>query len=469
MENNFITFRLTSNDLCIVKDVANIISKHAITMGVDPSKKDSIIKLIKKGLTKRINDNININGVITISTYEKSGKYVIGIQDKGIPYLFSSKAISLFKSGVCDNYKFMQLGKDGILSCFEYDMNFIPQPKEKERISEELLDRDFIIRKTKPIDEDINEVIKCLYDAYKYEYIHQNLYNFNKFREELNSGNYHSFLVENKHHQIVGHAALHEYYPFNGLPEYGNLVTKSIARGNGIAEKTITYLTSFAKQCNYNGVLVSCFAAHPFTEKICNKSNYTPCSAIFQLVGPDTAGDYKNGNIRFDLLNAVTLFDKNKKHIIYAPNFVKPLLDYVFNKEQVEYELISEVKDALKGESKISYDICIEDQALTVYADWCGEDLIKIAKEIMKNRIKAGVDLTTININASNPTAIKAIHFLKDNGFIFTGIIPGSNNGDYLIMQKFFTQKFSTKHTAIEKNYDVIIELIKQVNGIVED
>ena len=77
------------------------------------------------------------------------------------------------------------------------------QPK----VITELKDRDFICRDTKDDTDDIVKALECIYSHYKYDYLHQALYDIDYFKEILRNGRYLAAVAENKSGQVMGFGA----------------------------------------------------------------------------------------------------------------------------------------------------------------------------------------------------------------------------------------------------------------------
>ena len=66
------------------------------------------------------------------------------------------------------------------------------RPELKNDITE-LLDRDFTCRLVKDNDEDIIKALNCIYSHYKYDYLHQALYDLDYFKDVIRNGRFRNF------------------------------------------------------------------------------------------------------------------------------------------------------------------------------------------------------------------------------------------------------------------------------------
>lgn len=466
--NKILTLSLTFEEMDFVKDISNFVSDLAIKYHVPLNKKDSIKHIVAYMLNFRLEDNQRHGDFVKLQIFETSNSLRITITDKGTPYLMSSEEVELLRQGWVDAYSNERLGKDGQRITFVYMLQKrILKKIDASIIDDEiLLDREFTFRKTRCTNEDINEVIKCLYNAYGYEYGHQDLYDFDKFKKFLRSKNYKSYLIENDHHQVVSHVGLHEHNNFKGLPEIGNLVTKGFARGNQLAERVVEDLINIEeKSGDYQGVFMVCFAAHPITQKIAKKLDFTPCAFYFQNVPPEGCGKYRKGDNRLDGIYAVRLFENSGKRTIYVKEETLPLIDKVYKSQHLEYEAISTYDELEHKPSEVEFSIDPVMRLLEIRIDYYGDDYADYIDKMMDMLKEIKVDVITAFVNVDNPAALCLYEDCKKEDYVFTGILPGSKNGDYLILQKFL-QPLDTSLAVVIEGTDELLEDIKRINNI---
>lgn len=120
-------------------------------------------------------------------------------------------------------------------------------------------------------------------------------------------------MAKNAHSQTLAHVGLIEREDFKGLLEIGNLVTKSYARGQHLAQKIVEFVfETEAQKAEQNGMYIVSFGAHEITQKIAGKLDFTPCAIYFQNVPPQSCGAYRQGQNRLDGIYAIKLFGAQK-------------------------------------------------------------------------------------------------------------------------------------------------------------
>ena len=76
------------------------------------------------------------------------------------------------------------------------------------KVITELTNREFTCRLVTDDQADIVKALECIYSHYKYDYLHQALYDIDYFKEILQGGRYVAAVAENKDGQVMGFGAL---------------------------------------------------------------------------------------------------------------------------------------------------------------------------------------------------------------------------------------------------------------------
>ena len=458
--NNTILKLSIKNDSRVIPELASFISELAKKLGLSNNKAYYLCFVIETVLelrTKAIEENKEID----IEVIDSGSYFKFCVTDFGSPYILTKNQQAILKRKLVDKYSFTQNGRKGQSFSFVYYYDAPIKDEITVIEQEELLDEDFTFRKVKNDDEDILEAVKCLYASYGYEYYHQNLYSVDSFKKYIRSGRYIPIIAENKHSQKMCYCALDENEWFKGVPELSNLVTKPIARNKGLAFKIFKETENIAKKENYEGVHVSAVAYHSYTQKMCNKLNYTP-SSIEYSINPAGTGGY-DADRRLDCVIGVKIFNKTKKHDLYIAQECNDAIKYVFDKEGLNYEIHNDNQVVDNKTSDLSYVIDTDTSNCFVKLDECSNNIkSELAELIDKDEIK-NVDVVTINLNMNDINSIQGYRALRELGFIFVGCLPGCINGDYMLLQS-FKVKPEYEKIVLEDNYKELQELLNKVN-----
>jgi len=462
MENTIFEITL-KKDKRIIPELATFVSQSAKKLGLSDKKARFLCFTMETVLEYRSDAIEDENGEIKVSVDDTGSFFKFSVTDFGSPYILTKNQQAILKRKLVDRYLFEQKGRKGQCFSFMYKYDALKEKIEIKVDKQELLDEDFSFRKVKKNDEDILSAIKCLYDTYGYDYYHQHLYSAENFRKCMNSGSYVPIMGVNKHGQTMCYCALDENSWFKGVPEFSNLVTNPIARGKGLATKIFVETEKIAEELNYEGIHVSAVAYHPYTQKMCNKLGYTP-SAIEYEINPPGTGGYDNTR-RLECVIGVKIFNKTKKHELYLRPECNDMFKMIFNNEKLNYEIHNEEVSS-DNENVITYIVDTDTNNCFVKIEECGNDIYEELEKMVNNEEVKNVDAITVNLNMNHPSNTKGYDALRKLGFICTGCIPGTINGDYMLLQAFKVAPEYEK-IVVEPNYRELVEELYKLNKIV--
>lgn len=451
------------NNKKIIPEISSFISESANKLGLDKKKSTFLCFTLETLLELRTSAISEENPQIKLSVIDNGSYFKISVTDLGEPYILTKNQQAILKKGLVDKYSFEQLGRKG--QCFSFTFNYTPKINTEElepKKEETLLDENFSFDILPSADEEILEAIKCIYASYGYQYFHQHLYSVESFKKYVKGNTYVPIICKNEHKQVMCYCALDENQWFKGIPEFSNLVTKPLARGKKLATRIFTKTEEVAKNLSYEGIHVSAVAYHPYTQKLCNKFNYTPCAIEYAINPPDTIGPTTPG--RSSCVLCVKIFNKQKKHTIFVSEECKNMVDSIFKSEELNYE-INTTGINLLTDSSIDYIIDSDTDNCFIKVDRCGEEFEKEFSKIIKSEEVLSMDVTTVNLCMNHPSAISGYNILKKLGFICTGILPGSKNGDFLIMQS-FKEIPDFNNIVLEDNYKKLAKEVKGINNL---
>lgn len=459
MENEIIKLEI-KRDTKIIPELAMFISNTANKLGLSKRKTYYLCFVLETALELRMNDIKNDDSIVIISVIDNGKYFKFSLTDFGSPYILTNNQKEILKRNIVDKFSFEQNGRKG--QCLSLSYYYDAKPKEKIVINkEELLDDDFSFRKLTNDDEDILSAIKCLYASYGFEYYHQSLYSVDTFKKCMKSGRYIPIVGENSHQQKLCYCALDENAWFEGVPELSNLVTNPIARGKGLATSIFKEAEIIGKNENYEGIHVSAVAYHPYTQKMCNKFDYTP-SAIEYSINPPGTGGYNN-DTRSDCVIGIKIFNKNKKHDLYIADECNELISSIFDSEELNYQIHNNDKISDIKTSDLTYVIDLDTGNCFVKLDICSNSIEQELNELIEKEEIQNMEVITINLNINHQNAIKGYRALKNKGFICGGIIMGPKNGDYLLLQS-FKVKPEYEKIVLEDNYKELKTMLDKIN-----
>lgn len=387
----------------------------------------------------------NSNGTIVVDFFLSNDCFEVSIKDKGIPAWtdFSySKNLDITDKNSLRNYVLdlwmddigmEKLGKDG--QRIYVRMNLLHHlefktPKPYEEI--EVLDTNISIKPVETV-EDAIEAIRCIYSEYGYSYSYEKLYYIDSFMNMLKNKELMSFLAVNEHGQTAGHFALAFSDTFKNMPEISTVVTRKEFRGLGLFAKFMDYCMELGKKNGYRALMGQPVAFHPMSQKAFLKSDFTATSVLLAYIGSDIESEYNKDNKRLDLFASVKILDKSAKSTAYPPTELKPFVDKVYKKLGWDYKLCDDFN--LQDNTEINIDHNNSLKSTKIVVEGVSDDIEEILTDIVKDSIHRKHEMIEMLISLNNPSCEYCYNAAKKCNFVLSGIIPGSENSDYLVMQ----------------------------------
>lgn len=398
--------------------------------------------VIAQVLKKRIERSYpGSKGLLDIDLYIKDNFFEFSITDMGVPGWYD---FSYDENEVADNDKNLynyivdmwtdeigieKLGKNGqrifIRQRIKNPIKFkAPQPYPETQV----LDTNITI---KPVvtEEDAIEAIRCIYSEYGYSYGYEKLYYIDNFMELIRSKQLMSFLAVNDHGQTAGHIALAFSDTYKNMPEISTAVTRKEFRGMGLFSKLMTYSLETAKKLNCRAVMGQPVAFHPMSQKAFVKENFTATSVLLSYLNFPS----NNSKARLDLFACVKILDETAHSLIYPPKELCPFVTKVYNKAGLQFEIKESSQVAENTQITIEENSILSIKKIILRQG--GEDLEKILNRTIKDALRKKTEMIELTILLNSPSCEYCYNTAKKCNFLFSGIIPGGDDSDYIIMQ----------------------------------
>ena len=446
-------------DIRLISGTALWLSEVAEKYGVSAAGAASLCFVVENTLERRVQDPSREARVFTVTLEDHAKTVSVSITDKGEPYVLSEKQREILRKGLVSSYSFEQLAIDG--QCLRFDAEkeagAETEPLTPESEEETLLDTDVRCRLTGTDDEDILRAIRVIYSNYGFRYVHQDIYQHEHFRAALLSGKYVSILAENAHGQTIGHLALDEHEWFPGIPELCNLVVKDFARGLKASGLLAAFALEAGRSKQFEALYGMPVIHHPVSQKLLNRHGFTACGFYFHLAPSSIKGPEDDDGNRLDAAICVDILNKEKLHALYPPAECADFVRGIFEAEGAAYELLPE-GESPRPETVLSYRLDAVNKSLELRVDNVGRDF---AGSLAALEVPEDVDLTEvvmIYLNMNDPGCPAACRYYRERGCIFTGCLPGSSAGDYLLLQHLKSAPIVQEKMVLEPNYREMLD-----------
>ena len=383
-------------------------------------------------------------GKILVEASITEGCFEVSIVDEGIPvwedFSYDEKRLTeddrafrnFLLENMVDEVGMEQLGKAGqriyvrqkLLNALAFN-----EPEPYPEI--EVLDSDISIVPVRTPEQAL-EAIRCIYDAYGYAYGYERLYFIDSFMSLIAEGSLISFLAVNAHGQVAGHFALSFSNTYRSMPEISTVVIRREFRKLGLFSLFMEHCEKTARELGLRALMGQPVAFHPMSQKACIRAGYTATSLLFSYLDPSMSKDYGSGE-RMDLFAAVKLVDENAQSRAYMPAGLIPFAKKVYDSLGWRYEFLPCQGPA--PHSLFSIDDNSAMKIKQILLSQAGSDIEGILRRSVNDAIRKKTEMIELLICLDSPGAGFAYEAARSCGFIFSGLMPGGEDRDYILMQ----------------------------------
>lgn len=371
--------------------------------------------------------------------------FEVSVRDMGVPeWLDLNYDKSLVTTSNNDFRKFVvdmcidsagmeKLGKDGqrifVRQRIANPLAF-QEPEPYKEI--QVLDKNITIKAVET-EEDAIEAIRCIYSEYGYSYSYERLYYVDNLLRMIKDGQLMSFLAVNEHGQTAGHYALAFSDLFKNMPELSTVVTRKEFRGMGLFNKFMEHCLDVAQKQGFRAVMGQPVAFHPISQKAFIKGGFTPTSLLLSYINPEAASNKNPNDERLDLFACVKMIHKNIEVSLFPPAELREFTEKIYEKLGCGFKLGAASQPADDTYIKIENNSTLKMKRVVL--SQAGENIQGIMEDVIKDSIRNKDEMIELFISLRSPTCEYAYNTAKDCRFKFSGIIPGAENDDYLVMQ----------------------------------
>lgn len=411
-------------------------------------------------------------GILYVEIFRNRTSVEISIRDKGVPgwqdFSYDLNRLASDETSLrnyildkcVDEIGIEKLGKEGqriyIRQCMKNPMDFKkPEPYQPM----EVLDTNISIR-TVETEQDVIEAIRCIYSEYGYTYGYESLYYVDSFLHAIREGQLISFLAVNDHGQTAGHFALSFSEFFKGMPEISSVVIRKEFRGLKMFSKFVEHCVKIAEERHFRALMGQPVAYHTASQKVVLYNGFTATSLLMSYIASDLESEYNKGE-RLDLCASVRIMDKNAQSTVYPPKELTAFIRKVYDKLGWNYEIREDCKQAEHTQIRIEDNSALRVTRIVLNA--AGEDLAQLLKDTVRDTIHKKNEMIELMICLSAPSCVYGYQAAKDCEFVVSGVIPGGENGDYLLMQLLPGEKFDYDRLVLFGEFEELRDEI--VNG----
>ena len=394
-------------------------------------------------------------GMIDVKIIYQPGKFIISIEDKGIPLDFhmleksehSALGILLMKN-LADEFRFINLGKDGKrLELVKYlpeenipGMTTQDEQQQKEPEPSVPATDIPVIRLISPDDAEM--LSRLVYRAYGYTYV--SFYYFpEKIRELLAKGLMICAVAINAQNEVVGNLSLYFEHAGAKVGDSGAAMVDPRYRGHNLFKRMKNFLRNYGAGIGMYGLYSEAVTIHLFSQQgnISLGARETGIMLAFieeKFTFKKINNEQLAGQRQACVLYYLKTSQEPHRRVYICEKFF-PVLKKIYDNLDMQREVVmagttanlpvTETQSLISSVYKPDLNIAIISVSLV------GEDALDQIRQQLKEFCLNKVDAIYVEMPVDTPEAAVLSDRLTGLGFILSGVVPEYRDGDYLKMQ----------------------------------
>ena len=411
---------------------------------------------------------------ITITADGTDGEFTVCVLDKGLPGDYEKTLLGEDRLGLTLMHNAMDvvtvenLGAAGrCQKLVKYystvpDFAALPEPPQPAPIE----NAEITIRA--PKKEEMLAVCRAIYNEYGLTYSKDIVYYPERFYAAVAKDQIHSTVAVDENGNIAGHHAVFEWDTVPGVWEGGMAVVNSNYRNAGVfrrmMQRSYDYVHDEVKGRLFLGC---CVMTHPYSQMNRLKYGSNPCGFLLNLTPPDVLRSSFKAKDTFtaDAI-ACSVFDPTPK-TVYLPEELRAAAEKIYGNVKIPRTIVtddSSLPAAEATESAWFFNTAKRNGTINLRCP--GADFQRRLRSDMYALKCRGAEMLILYISAELPGLPAVYEAAKQEGFFFTGIIPATDQGDVLMMQKMLNNVVDYDSLV---SYGPFTELLEIVRGFDPD
>ena len=411
-------------------------------------KDEKTVERIVLALEEALNNvfNYSMSGIleqITVTADANDGEFTVSVIDKGIPGNYESTlegddriGLTIMQNSVDEIY-IENLGFGGRRQKLVKYYCSIPATSVLEEKAEEKPLENIEITVRSPKKNEMLNISRAFYNAYGLTYINDTFYYPERLYAAISKGKIYSTIAVDQYGGFAGHHGTAQWSIVPGIWETGMAVVNGNYRNMGILNKMMARTNNYVQNEVKSKVSIGCcITTHPFSQKMRLKFGSSPCAFGLGFI----PGEFARNSFNEDAhptseAIAASVYDFTPKTVYLSRELTEPA-EFIYNGLKLEREILCEGENEAKGVtiSKCAYNNRLKNGEINLekigsdYESRLNSDLVKFKEQ--------GAETATLYFSIQNPESINVYEAAKKQGFFFTGILPNSDQGDIMRMQK---------------------------------
>ncbi len=289
-----------------------------------------------------------------------------------------------------------------------------------------------------PVTEnDAEDIARLIYRSYGYTYPKEDMYYPDRIVKALREGKKFGVIVRTDKGEAVGYFAVIRSTDSN-IGEVGEVVVSPKHRGKGIMKMMMKALIDMAKSKGLLGLFGEAVTVHTISQKVNAKYGFKSTALVLGFFPYAEYKGFKQTKQRISVVIDFLPLVEREKVQLYLPVEYSKILKQIYQNLGIEVKnLPLKHKINFPEKSRLRLNINYKLQNAVIIVDEYGQDFLFRIREKEKALIEKGVKGLYIDLPLHKPYTKKVAKLLRENGYIFAGLMPlFHKEQDFLRMQK---------------------------------
>jgi len=312
--------------------------------------------------------------------------------------------------------------------------------------------------------EDAEGVANLFFSVYGEGYPVKTYLDPDKLREENAAERVISSVARTENGDIVGHNALYNSAPYQGVYESGSgAVHRNYRGGHGIFSRLVTHGMKVAESFNVELIFGEPVCNHVFSQKLVHGIGAVTMGVEMDLMPAEAYETEGSAAGRVTSLFALVKTIKSKPHGVYLPERYAEIMKDLYGEMAKEREIALSVQSLPANVSTRIVTQHFDFARVARLAVWeMGEDFIGKFNEIETDMRDKNVTVIQAWLNIGRPWVGRAVEALKKRGYFFGGVLPRWFDTDGMLMQKLFHSPYWDDVNLHYERDREIFEMVKK-------
>lgn len=298
-------------------------------------------------------------------------------------------------------------------------------------------------------DKEALSVARCLYTAYGYTYVKFAMYEPAYLREIAKKDDTIIVTAVANDGEVAGVIIGSEDEGKKGIMEIGSMVVSPKFRGLRIGESIGETLRDKIAESGRNGAFAVCVSIHLGSQRALAKVGLKPC-LVFVNYRPNIV-KYKKLEGQVSERQTFVVYYLpfvDRPNGVYLPERHADKIDRIYKRLEVGYQQLTESRPLPELSNIVvqrndTLEICM----ITVKE--IGADVNNYLTNLMRLPEFNKINTWCVYLNMRDANLNYAVEEMEKSNFVFTGILPGANEGDLLVMQQLTDVKWIREETLL--------------------